>query len=108
MDSAVFSLLVIIVLLQATNIGCMLWRRFGPKLLLINYTVSGGVGDKAWTLHCSNFGRIRGPVSDVGLDYLVNEFVSRMKEDYSDINGYSLNGVTILDVAVPLPKEESN
>ncbi|WP_445365211.1 hypothetical protein ACJJJB_16890 [Microbulbifer sp. ANSA001] len=106
MDATVLGIMIIIVLLQIVNLGGMLWNRFGPKLLLINYTVSGGEADKAWTLHCSNFGRVRGPISDVGLDFLVSEFVKRMQVDYPDINGYSLNGVTILDTAVPLPKED--
>ncbi|MFA0812906.1 hypothetical protein [Microbulbifer epialgicus] len=32
----------VVLLLQLILVGALLWHRYGPKLLLINYTISGG------------------------------------------------------------------
>lgn len=107
MNLALLCLLAFLVLAQLVNWGLQLWRYFGPKLLLVNYTVTGGDPDVGggWSMHCSNFGRVRGPITDAALDALLNRFIERMRQDYPDLNGYSLNGVLRLDAPAPLPKE---
>ncbi|WP_172975447.1 hypothetical protein [Microbulbifer sp. THAF38] len=46
----------LILLLQLVLVGALLWHRFGTKLLLVNYSMSGGEGEGAWVVSCSSFG----------------------------------------------------
>ncbi|WP_444886001.1 hypothetical protein [Microbulbifer sp. PSTR4-B] len=95
-----------VLLLQLVLVGALLWHRFGTKLLLVNYSMSGGEGEGAWVVSCSSFGRVRGPLTDAKLDFLLDTFISAKRRDFPDLTGWSLNGVTVLDAAAPLPKEE--